>query len=480
MTTLPNSRTKRVLVVAYVFPPSGGAGVQRVTKFVRYLPESGWDCSVLTVENPSVPVRDESLLDEIPDGTVVRQARTLEPGYRLKNAVSAGASTASGSGGLKALIKKAIRAARNSVLHPDAQVLWYSQAVREGKRILQDLHHDAILVTASPFSAFLIGKALSKASGLPLILDYRDEWGISNRYQENRQKNVLANVIQRRQQRSVLRAARSVIATTKRSAEALQSLVNETGSHATVSCIYNGYDQNDIDKTQALAASTPAKADTVADSSKRFQLAYVGTLWNLTSIEPIVNAIQKLNQDDPSLVARLELVIAGRQTGEQDLILDRLNDLPCTVKREGYVAHERAIEIMHSADSLALLLSVVTEASRVMPAKTFEYMALKKPILNVSPPGGATEVIGDCPYAQSFAPSDVDGIAGYFRAGLNGENSSRTDADRQWSASSYERQTLTSQLANVLNYACSSASQDVSATVNEQQSSHINETGVIL
>jgi glycosyltransferase involved in cell wall biosynthesis len=127
-----------------------------------------------------------------------------------------------------------------------------------------------------------------------------------------------------------------------------------------------------------------------------------------------------------------------------------------------------------------LLLSVVTEASRVMPAKTFEYMALKKPILNVSPPGGATEVIGDCPYAQSFAPSDVDGIAGYFRAGLNGENSSRTDADRQWSASSYERQTLTSQLANVLNYACSSASQDVSATVNEQQSSHINETGVIL
>ncbi len=95
---------RRVLVVAYVFPPAGGAGVQRVTKFVKYLPEFGWDCSVLTVANPSVPVFDETLAKEIPESTVVRQARTLEPGYALKNAVSAGSDTASSStqgGGLK-------------------------------------------------------------------------------------------------------------------------------------------------------------------------------------------------------------------------------------------------------------------------------------------------------------------------------------------------------------------------------------------
>ena len=109
MNVLPDGTPiRRVLVVAYVFPPAGGAGVQRVTKFVKYLPEFGWDCSVLTVANPSVPVFDETLAKDVPESTVVRVARTLEPGYALKNAVSAGSGGASSkkqSGGLKQLIK---------------------------------------------------------------------------------------------------------------------------------------------------------------------------------------------------------------------------------------------------------------------------------------------------------------------------------------------------------------------------------------
>ena len=70
---------KRVLVVSYNFPPVGGAGVQRVTKFVKYLPDFGWDVTVLTTENPSVPVYDESLLADIPPQTVIVKACTLEP-----------------------------------------------------------------------------------------------------------------------------------------------------------------------------------------------------------------------------------------------------------------------------------------------------------------------------------------------------------------------------------------------------------------
>ena len=60
---------RRVLVVSYHFPPVGGAGVQRVAKFARYLPESGWDVSVLQAANPSVPLRDETLLAELPADT---------------------------------------------------------------------------------------------------------------------------------------------------------------------------------------------------------------------------------------------------------------------------------------------------------------------------------------------------------------------------------------------------------------------------
>ena len=83
---------KRVLFVSYLFPPVGGVGVQRVSKFVKYLPGHGWNCSVLTVANPRDPLIDKYLQRDVPVETLVRRCRTLEPGYRLKQAVSGGST----------------------------------------------------------------------------------------------------------------------------------------------------------------------------------------------------------------------------------------------------------------------------------------------------------------------------------------------------------------------------------------------------
>lgn len=337
MNVLPDGTPiRRVLVVAYVFPPAGGAGVQRVTKFVKYLPEFGWDCSVLTVANPSVPVFDETLAKDVPESTVVRVARTLEPGYALKNAVSAGSGGASSkkqSGGLKQLIKSAVRAAGNAVLQPDAQILWYPGAVKEGLQLLSELKHDAIFVTAPPFSSFVTGAALSRRSGLPLIVDYRDEWGISNRFQENRQKSSFSHRLQDRMQRNVLRQASAVIATTGRSAESVRESVERAGSSATVSCIYNGYDAADFSRVKNALASAPSNRpeacgwhseEATPSNERQLRIAYVGTLWNLTSIEPVVSAIEKLAAEDRQKAERIELVVAGRRTGAQDEFLNRL------------------------------------------------------------------------------------------------------------------------------------------------------------
>ena len=78
------------MFISYAFPPVGGAGVQRVTKFIKYLHGTGWDASVLTVANPSVPVTDATLSGELPSDTIVVRARTLEPGYAAKRAMSTG------------------------------------------------------------------------------------------------------------------------------------------------------------------------------------------------------------------------------------------------------------------------------------------------------------------------------------------------------------------------------------------------------
>lgn len=453
---------RRVLVVAYVFPPAGGAGVQRVTKFVKYLPEFGWDCSVLTVANPSVPVFDETLAKEVPESTVVRQARTLEPGYALKNAVSAGnaaTSSAKQSGGIKKLIKSTVRAIGNAVLQPDAQILWYPGAMKEGLQLLSELKHDAIFVTAPPFSSFVTGAALSRRSGLPLIVDYRDEWGISNQFQENRQKSSLSHSLQNRMQQKVLRQASAVVATTGRSAESVAESVQRANGHATVSCVYNGYDSTDFSTSAQCTddVGPEPNMETSDDSSvsteRRLRIAYVGTLWNLTSIEPVVAAIEKVAAEDLEKAARIDLVVAGRSTAAQDEILDRLSGLPCRLVREGYVDHQKAIEIMWQADLQCLLLSDVPEAGRVVPAKTFEYLGLGGQIIYVGPPGEVSEILGDFPQANSFLPADTDGIANYFCQRLD---ASWTDCEKADCASSvrFERRTLTGQLAGILNQTC--------------------------
>lgn len=463
-----NTRARRVLVIAYVFPPSGGAGVQRVTKFVRYLPEFDWECSVLTVANPSVPLTDETLLSEVPEVTVVRKARTLEPGYALKNAVSAGAAgTNTKRGGLRQAAKKLIRSTGNAVLQPDAQVLWYPAAVKEGMRLLNELHHDAIFVTAPPFSSFLVGSELSRRSGLPLVLDYRDEWGISNQYQENRQKSRLSHWLQGRMQRRVVRQASAVVATTRRSAEAVGEVSQLAGSNADVSHIYNGFDANDF----------PTQTRVAPQESDRLRLAYVGTLWNLTSIEPVVTAMRRVAATDPSVAARIELVVAGRRTGEQEAILDRLNDTPCRVEREGYVDHHRAIEIMRSSNGLCLLLSDLPDAGRVVPAKTFEYMALQQPILSVVPQGEVSELLANCPLASTFEPSDVDGIANWMTdrvvsraAGLDDQYLSPrpTASAVEWDVQQFERRELTGQLAAVLDNVTGRSTTDAGSDQREQ------------
>ena len=187
------------------------------------------------------------------------------------------------------------------------------------------------------------------------------------------------------------------------------------------------------------------------------RIAYVGTLWNLTSIEPIVSAIEKLAAEDSHKTQRIELVVAGRRTGAQDEILDRLESLPCRLIREGYVEHRRAIEIMNQADVQCLLLSDVPEAGRVVPAKTFEYLALGRKILYVGPDGEVGEILSGFPQAESFLPKDADRIADYLSRQLD-DLANDAAPVKTASATRFERRSLTRQLAELLDQTCGAGS----------------------
>lgn len=396
---------RRLLMVAYAFPPVGGAGVQRPLKWVKYLHRAGWRVTVLTPQNPSVPVRDDSLLEEVPAETVFLRPKTLEPNYRWKVRLNYDVPTRPRKW-LPA--KHWLRAAIGGLLQPDPQILWYPQAVSLAVQHLRQVTHDAILVTAPPFSSFLIGASLRRRCRLPLILDYRDEWDLSNRYLEHASRGVYSRFVQERMQRYVLRVADAVIATTQASKQRLQERIQQVQGHAQAVCIYNGYDEEDLHQT-----SLPSAVPPLPDGC--FRLVYTGTLWNLTSLEPLAIGLELLHRRSPDLASRVELVCVGRKTPEQRHYLERLKQqTSCKVVDIAYSPHEEIIPWLRSADALCLLLTDAPGADRVVPAKLFEYLALRKPIVALLPEGESAQLVAEYARAGFFLPKNPIALADWL------------------------------------------------------------------
>lgn len=435
----------RVLVVSYTFPPVGGAGVQRVTKWLKYLPSAGWEASVLTTENPSVPVTDASLAADVPAGTLVGRARTLEPGYAVKSSLAGGSAGAQAPSATRGALRRLVRQAANIALQPDPQVLWAPGALAEGARLLAAARHDVVLATSPPYSALLIAARLARRARLPLVVDFRDEWGISNQYWENKPKDPVSLAVQRRMQRLVLRRAAAVIATTERSTAALQEACRAAGSSARVLCLFNGYDHEDF-----------AGAERQPPPSDRYQLAYLGTLWRLTDVRPLVAAVTRLAETDPASAACLDLCFAGRRTPEQDLALSELKRLPCRLVTHEYLAHTEAVGLMLASSGLCLLVADVPGAERVVPAKLFEYMAARRPILTVAPRGEVWNLLAGHPAALLCEPRDTEAIAAALRGEIARLRDGRATEWGGFDPSRFSRAALAAGLADAMSEAAAS------------------------
>ena len=455
-------KRKRVLFVAYLFPPVGGVGVHRATKFVKYLPEFGWDCSVLTALNPSAPLFDESLLKNIPAETIIRRAKTYEPGYAVKSMVSASRGS-NAKPGIKDRVmggmKSVLRSVSNLVLQPDPQILWRPQAMREGLKLLREVPHDAIIATGPPFSSLLVGASLSRKTGVPLMLDYRDEWSISNAYWENKKQGRFANWLQTRMQNNALRAARSLLATTPSSAEEVAAAARAAGSVAPSTYIYNGFDPDDFEAHDAIP---PVKKD-YGRGMSLYRMSFIGTLWNLNSIAPLVDAICRLAASHPQLVSHLELVCAGRKTADQEAQLDRLNGLPCHVVRLPFVEHSEAVQLMRASDALLMLNTDLPETKRIINAKTFEYMAARRPVFVVAPEGDVWDILRDLPGTVLCTPSDISTITEKLSLEIERHRRGLHHDDAHWEISRFERRNLAGQLAELLD-AMTVASSPVAAS----------------
>ena len=379
---------KRVLFISYYYPPTGGAAVQRPAKFVKYMGRFGFQPTVLTVENPSVPIRDESMLNDGPQGITVLRARTLEPPYEVKKSVMSGRRYRHG-----------LEVIARSILIPDPQTLWIPFLM---KKILSVRKNppDLIFVTAPPFSSLVAGVLAKLILRRPLISDFRDEWvgwlDGSSWKDLGTNKNVRA-WLERMLERLVVRHSDAVVSASPGYVGAFRE--KYPGAPADKFCaITNGYDPDDFE-----SAETGEDLTTVFRAD-RLNLLYMGTVFPLTSLKYFLGAINALEAKE-----MFNLVIAGRITGDEDRVLESYTGF--SIRKLGYVPHAAVVQLARHSDALLLTLSPLRGAERVVPGKIFEYLALRKRIIAIMPKGSASHILEGLSGCVTVDPLDAASIA---------------------------------------------------------------------
>jgi glycosyltransferase involved in cell wall biosynthesis len=208
-----------------------------------------------------------------------------------------------------------------------------------------------------------------------------------------------------------------------------------------VTDIYNGFDPDDF--------SLPLE-DSRTERNKAFRLSYVGTLWNLTSVAPLVGAVQRLFDRRPDFRDCLELSFVGRRTGSQQKLLENLKQAGCRILETPYVEHQQSVDLLRSADALCLLLSDLPGAERVVPAKLFEYLAAHKPILAIAPQGETWDLLKHYPAGSMYAPGDVEGICHWLTTQICRHQEGCPTFINEWDASRFGRDRQAGQLADLL------------------------------
>ena len=378
----------RVLVVAYYFPPSGGAGVQRPLKWVRYFPAAGVRPVVLTVRAGAYPHLDPAMLAEVPPGVEVVRTAAPDPFalYGRATGRSRGEAVAARTGTVGASERPAERAARwlrANVFVPDARVGWVPFAVARALRLHRRAPFDAVLTTGPPHSAHLVGLALRRA-GLPWLADFRDPW-TQIHYTGALGRTRAAGRLDRALERAVLRAADAVVTVSEPLRRDLLALVPE----ARVSVVRNGFDPADF------AGEPPPAAD------GRFELTYVGSLYAVP--HALLDAAARLRGAMPALRLRF---VGSVPDGFAAAVEAR--GLGGIVAAEPAVPHADAVGAMRRAALLLLVVEPWSYAAGVVPGKTFEYLASRRPTLGLGPPDGeAAHILRDTGGGEMIAQDDA-------------------------------------------------------------------------
>jgi hypothetical protein len=432
---------KNLLIIAYYFPPSGGPGVQRVLKHVKYLREFGWKPHVLTVSNGEFPARDESLLKEIPDDITVERTHIYEPYdiYRLLTGKKKGTAIDVNvikkddqEIGAKEKIAEFIRA---TFFIPDARIGWLPSARKAVREMIKKYDIDAVYSSSPPYTCSLIARYAKRKFNLPWVAGFRDPW---TGFISTPKRWFLPAAIDRHFEKSVFSGADFVEC-------AWQGIIKDAlGKYPDLNAdkfkhVPNGFDSADYPEIEKKR-------------NEKFTLTYTGSMYGRRNPASLFAAVEKLIAEKKISPDKFLLRFIGRFGTEVQEMFDSAS-FKGSIEIIGYIPHKESIKYLMLSDLLLLVVDESKESEEIVPGKVYEYIGTKIPVLAIAPrPSAIADLMEETKAGAIAHQSEVDKIADFFlRFYKDWESGSSTYSPDTAAINSYERRESAKKLAALLN-----------------------------
>ncbi len=438
-------RSRKLLVVAYYFPPLGGAGVQRTLKFVKYLGSFHWQPTVFTVRKAYHLSYDPALLAEVPASARLVATPAFLPGRFFRRLFAekgrGPAETGAAPPGNHRLFGLLKGLFYTFFFIPDEFVGWVPFAVWWGARRHRRERFQALFTTAPPNSVHLTGLFLKRLTGLPWVADFRDLW---DQYPHSYNPFGFSwrTRLDARLERLVVRNADHILVISATMRE--QLLRKFPGlSPARVTVLPNGFDPEDFDGVPARGTGGP---------EGRCQILHTGTVYPWRKTAPLFAALRAVLDKNPAFrkTFRLRFLGAVHRGVVEEIAHHRLEDVVDILPPQPY--HE-ALGRLAQADFALLIVGDLPQNANALALKLFDYIGAGCPVLVLGPEGEAQRLVQDAEIGW-WAPSEDPGaIAGLLWRACTSSAEIREQLRKNivQLQARFDRKQLTRRLAAVLN-----------------------------
>ena len=407
---------RKILIITYYWPPSGGPGVQRVLKFCKYLNGTDWEPIILTVENGDFPVIDQTLEKDVLGYKIYKsKSFSFHKIFNFFNKKSNTPTFQLSSARQDGLFIKLSRWVRLNMIIPDGRVGWYFDSVSVGKKIFRQNKIDVIFSSAPPFTTHLIAKRLALLNNIPWVADFRDPW-TDRFYNYENQRWWITSKLDKVLENSVVKNAQKCVTVSKEISRSFEG---------DFKVVHNGYDDEDF-----LNVFPDKEKENVI-------IRYIGTMTKSQNPKNFFEAISNLNYNQSKY--------------KVELIGNIHPDIRVYIQKQGfdkfvdclsYIDHKEAIQKMVDSNFLLLVIPNTAKNKGIITGKLFEYIRSMSKIIMIGPlDSDAAKIIGKTSSGRCFDYENSNDIIEYLEFGKYSETSN---------FEKYSRKNLTSELVEIL------------------------------